>query len=122
MTRRSGDGWVQRGLGIAAGAVGLTLLGVGSGFGFLALDKRAESDERCPVVDGEERCTVAGVTLNEEAQDAALVANVLLGVGASLSVISVVVVVTAPSPSKQTGAPGVSVRLAPASASLNVVF
>ena len=93
------DGWLQRGLGIATAGVGLTLAAVGAGYGYQALHKRAESDERCPLVDGLERCTATGVALKEEAKDAALRADVLLGVGAGVAALGIIVIVTSPSAS-----------------------
>jgi hypothetical protein len=50
---------------------------VGTYFGFHALAKRADSDNACP----NNRCTAAGVSLNDEAKTSAWVANIALGAG-----------------------------------------
>lgn len=107
------NGWLQRGLGIGAAGVGLTSVVVGAVFGVRALDKRSESDARCPVVEGEERCSAAGVRLNEEAKTAALAADILLGVGGGLTALGVVLILTAPRAATDRQASPASVSLCP---------
>lgn len=113
MKTPTNDGWLQRGFGIGVGGIGLSTAVVGAVFGVRALDKRSESDDRCPVVAGEERCTAAGVRFNEEAKSAALAADVLLGVGAGLVALGIVLVLTAPQASA-TQSPPLSLSLCPA--------
>ncbi|HEX2871258.1 MAG TPA: PEGA domain-containing protein [Polyangiaceae bacterium] len=56
---------------------GLGLVGVGSFFGVRAVSKMSESDAECP----NERCTATGAERSVEANSAANVANVCVGVG-----------------------------------------
>jgi hypothetical protein len=67
--------------GMILGGAGLLSLGVGTFFGVRALEKQSESDDLCPVVAGEERCSQEGVVANQDARDAARFANIGIGVG-----------------------------------------
>jgi hypothetical protein len=78
-------GWVSVGSGALALAIGLSA-------GVAALDRRGKSDDECP----EERCTAHGAELNVEAQRAATVANVGLGIGLGLTALGAVLLLTAP--------------------------
>jgi len=64
-------GWVAVGTGVAA-------LGVGSYFGVRSLSKRKESDKYCPT---DTTCTDEGVALNNQAQTAAWLCNIGVGLG-----------------------------------------
>jgi len=78
-TAEEGGGSSQRRtLGLVAGAVGLAGLGVGAGFGALALVKSGESSGFCDAAD---RCAPAGGALRDEARTAANVSTVSFAVG-----------------------------------------
>ena len=78
-TAEEGGGSSQRRtLGFVAGAVGLAGLGVGAGFGALALVKSGESSGFCDAAD---RCAPAGGALRDEARTAANVSTVSFAVG-----------------------------------------
>jgi hypothetical protein len=67
--------------GVVLGSLGLGAIGVGAYFGFVAKGKLQDSDDACPLVQGEHRCSERGVALNQEAKDAARFANLGIGVG-----------------------------------------
>ncbi len=67
--------------GIILGSVGLGAIGVGAYFGLQAKSKLQDSDDACPLVQGDRRCTERGVALNQEAKDAARLSNLGIGVG-----------------------------------------
>jgi hypothetical protein len=64
-------GWVIAGAGVVA-------LGVGSVFGVQALSKQQKSDEECPT---SKTCSPAGVEYGNQANTAAWIANIGIGVG-----------------------------------------
>ncbi len=64
-------GWVLGGAGVAA-------IAVGSVFGLQALDQKSKSDRECPT---DETCTGRGVSLNDDANTSAWIANVGIGLG-----------------------------------------
>ena len=72
---------LPRHTGVVLGSVGLGAIGVGAYFGLVASSKLQDSDDACPFVQGERRCSERGVTLNQEAKDAARFANLGMGVG-----------------------------------------
>ncbi len=81
-------GWTtQRTAGFAMIGAGVVAIGLGGYFGVRAANAKSDSDERCPVVDGERRCSSEGAASMEDAQRDAWVSNVGLGVG----IVSVVV-------------------------------
>jgi serine/threonine-protein kinase len=87
-------------LGIVVGAAGLVAIGVGSYFGLRAISKKDDADARCEAAGtpGAICADARGVSLNDEAQDAATIANVLVIGGAALAVTGAVLYLTAPSP------------------------
>lgn len=93
--RRDGGTFTPtRRVAIGVGAVGLGAIGGGIAFGIRARRFQAAADEVCPtqLCDNPEALAV-----NEEAQDAALAANVMFGVGgASLAAAVVMWIVGAP--------------------------
>jgi hypothetical protein len=68
----------KRALGYVLGGVGVVGVGVGAVFGFQTLSKRNESDGECPT---DTTCSDRGVELNNQAQTAAWVSNIGIGVG-----------------------------------------
>ncbi|HEU4408300.1 MAG TPA: hypothetical protein VFS43_23760 [Polyangiaceae bacterium] len=99
----------QRAVGFAVGGAGLAALLVGGYFGYRAVDKAGEVDERCP----NERCVDAGaVELNDEAKFAANVANVAIGVGVVGLGVGALLVLTAPSAGKAPSTGGAAPRSA----------
>jgi hypothetical protein len=59
---------------LGVGALGI---GVGGYFGLRALSKKGDSDDNCP----QNRCTQAGVDLNNDAKSSARIANLGVGLG-----------------------------------------
>jgi serine/threonine-protein kinase len=110
----SEGGSVQPMLGIIVGAAGVVALGVGAYFGTQAISNKDDADARCGA--GPTCSDMRGVQLNEDAQDAATVANVLVIGGALLTAAGVVLYVTAPS----SESPAVAVQADTRSARLTV--
>jgi len=90
-----GDNASGSGLRTAAyvtGALGVVGLGVGSYFGVKAISKNGDAEKHCP---NSPRCDDnQGVILTQQAKDAAVVANVAVGVGAAFVVAGVVLYLT----------------------------
>jgi hypothetical protein len=72
-----GRGRVRIATAIVLGVVGAGGIATGSVFGLRAFAKKSDSDKECP----NERCTALGVSLNNQAKDAATVSTVAFGVG-----------------------------------------
>jgi len=73
------------------GALGVVSLGVGTYFGVKAISKNNDAEDHCT---GNICHDPAGETLTKQAQDAATVANVTIGVGAAFVVAGVVLYLT----------------------------
>jgi hypothetical protein len=74
------------------GALGIVGLGIGSYFGVRAISKNNEAKEHCP---GGNVCNdPQGESLTNDAQSAATVSNITIGVGAALAVTGVVLYLT----------------------------
>lgn len=86
--------------GIVVGAAGVVAVGVGTFFGLRAISKKNDADARCEAAGtpGASCADERGVALNDEAQEAATLSNVLVIGGAALVVTGVVLYLTAPSP------------------------
>lgn len=67
--------------GILLGGVGLIGIGVGSYFGVQALGKRSDAEDKCTLGPGGDGCPQDAADLNQEAKDAARIANLGIGVG-----------------------------------------
>lgn len=75
-------GWSgQRKLGFALIGVGIVGLGVGGYFGYRTLQAKSDSDDACPVFDGERRCSALGADKMDAARRDAWISNIGLGVG-----------------------------------------
>lgn len=85
-----GDGGAQQLIGFVVGGLGVLAMGAGAVAGGMAISKRGDSDDECP----EDRCTQAGVDLNEEAKTAALVSNIGIFGGLGLVAVGTVLVLT----------------------------
>lgn len=83
--------------GLILGGVGLVAVGVGGYFGIRASSKRSDSDDLCPVVNGKEQCTAAGVDLNDQAKTSARIADVSMGLGAVALIAGAYLYFTSPS-------------------------
>src|SRR5690606_18812856 len=70
-------GKAQRTTGLALGATGLALVGVGGYFGVRALQLKGDSDDACP----NNQCSAEGARLSRDALTSANVANVTIGLG-----------------------------------------
>jgi tetratricopeptide (TPR) repeat protein len=92
-TEPSGSG--LRTAGVIVALVGLAGVGTGSYFAVLAVDeaKRAKSIDRCPLPD---RCYEAGITLRDDARSHAHIADLAIGIGASLFVGGTLLYLLAP--------------------------
>jgi hypothetical protein len=75
-------GWSsQRTAGFALIGAGVVSLGVGGFFGVRAANAKSESDDACPVVDGERRCSAFGAERMTDARRDAWISNVGVGIG-----------------------------------------
>jgi hypothetical protein len=91
------------------GALGIVGLGVGSYFGVKAISKNNEAKDHCP---GGNVCDdPQGESLTNDAQSAAVVSNIAIGVGAALAVTGVVLYLT--SAPKEKAASSTRLRLHP---------
>jgi hypothetical protein len=86
------DGSTQRLIGFVVGGVGIAALGVGGYFGLRAIDKANQSDEHC----NGSLCDRAGLDLNDEADQAATIANVSMAIGVAGIGIGTYLVLSAP--------------------------
>lgn len=82
----------QQVIGVVTGSVGLVGLGFGSYFGFRAISKNSDAELLCPR--GKQCDSPKGVTLTEDAKDAALVSNIAFGAGAGLVIAGMVLYFT----------------------------
>jgi len=71
----------RRPVGLGLIVAGALTTGVGITAGVLTLHKRGLSDDACPKLDGERRCTQAGVDAMASARKWAVVSDVTIGVG-----------------------------------------
>lgn len=97
------DGRTQRTIGYAlagAGAVGLT---IGSIFGLQAFSKNSDSDEACRT---ERFCSERGLSLRDDARDAATVSTIAFIAGGALAASGVSLILTAPSAAESEPAVG----------------
>jgi hypothetical protein len=81
----------QQTIGVVLGAVGVVGLGVGTYFGFRAISKNSDAELVCR---GTRCASPEGVTLTEQAKDAALVSNVAFGTGAAFVISGMVLYLT----------------------------
>ncbi len=81
---------------LAVGGVGVAALAVGAGYGVRAMTKQKESLDECDP-NNENRCSAAGVSLRETAQNAATISTIAVGAGLATVVAGAVLWLTAPS-------------------------
>ncbi|MEZ4224156.1 MAG: hypothetical protein R3B13_24620 [Polyangiaceae bacterium] len=93
--RDTGTGDGQRTLGLVLGGVGVAGVVVGGVFGLSAINKNDDAKAFCPR--GNVCDDPKGVSLTEDAKDAALVSNIAFGVGGAALVAGAVLYFTAPS-------------------------
>jgi hypothetical protein len=75
-------GWTtQRTVGFAMIGAGVVALGVGGYFGVRAASAKSDSDDACPLIDGERRCSETGSARMADARRDAWVSNIGIGVG-----------------------------------------
>lgn len=89
-------------LGYVTGAVGLLALGAGGFLGYRAYSRNQESKAQCRA-DSPNLCSPEGVTLREEARDAARLATIVSLSGAGLAIGGATLVLTASPNSSDTG-------------------
>jgi hypothetical protein len=87
------DGKSQRMLGYAVGGAGVVAIGVGAYFGFSAIGKAKESEEHC----SGSLCSPRGLEISDDANRAATIANVAIGLGLVAVGAGTYLVLTAPS-------------------------
>jgi len=68
---------VRKTVAYVLGGVGVATLAVGAVFGVRAITQRRDSDAECPA----NRCSAAGVDLNNQAKTSARVADITIGIG-----------------------------------------
>ncbi len=113
----SSDGSGQRTLGVVVGGVGLVGIGVGAMFGLQAKDKDDEAAEFCEA----ERCfDERGQSASDDAQSAALIANISYGVGAAALIGGVILYLTAPDGADESAALNVAPALDEDTAGFNL--
>lgn len=112
------DGKTQRIVAYALGGVGVVGVGLGSFFGVGAISKNDDAKEYCP---SDNRCTdQAGLSLTDEASDAATISNVAFGLGLAALAGGVVLYLTAPDASSEK--PALAATIGPSGVSLEGVF
>ena len=95
---------VQRGIGIAVGAIGVVGVGLGSFFGFQSMSKKSNADSECVG----KACSAQGLQDRNDAVTAGNISTVAFIAGGVLVAGGVVLWLTAKAPSHQVG-----VRLVP---------
>lgn len=97
------SGNAMRTAAYVTGALGVVSLGVGTYFGVKAISKNSDAKDYCP---GGNTCNdPQGVSLTKDAQSAATVSNITIGVGAAFVVAGVVLYLTsAPKEKPETAA------------------
>jgi hypothetical protein len=68
-------------IGLVLGGMGIVGIGVGSYFGVQAIKKRSDSEDRCTLGPDGNGCSEEAVKLNQDAKDAARIANLGIGIG-----------------------------------------
>jgi hypothetical protein len=67
--------------------VGVVGVGVGAWQGLSAISDKKDSDNQCPTIDGERRCTQAGADAMSKARTASWISDIGFGVGAAALVV-----------------------------------
>ena len=99
-------GWsAKRKTGAVLFVGGLVGVGVGTYFGFSALTNRNKSDDNCPILDGERRCSQIGADASSKANLAGWGANVGLGVGGVALLVGSYLFITGKNDKTEPGAP-----------------
>ena len=99
-------GWSgKRKTGAVLFVAGLAGVGVGTYFGFSALSNRNKSDDNCPILDGERRCTTTGADASSKANLAAWGSNIGLGVGGAAVLIGSYLFITGKNERTEPGSP-----------------
>jgi hypothetical protein len=102
----------------ALAGVGVVGIGIGSFFGLRAIGKNDDAKAFCP---RDNQCDDSrGITLTDEASDAATVSNVAFGLGIAALAGGVVLYLTAPEPGSDS--PAIAARFSPTGASLRGSF
>lgn len=107
----------QQTIGVVVGGVGIIGLGIGSFFGVTAISKNSDAELLCQR--GRQCDSPRGVTLTEEAKDAAVASNIAFGAGAGLLATGMILYLTGGS-TKASTALNVAPMFGPRSAALQV--
>jgi hypothetical protein len=73
----------RRAIGVVMAGAGLAMVGVGAYFGVSAIDEVGKSNDACPSLAGQRRCTKAGTDAMDSARTDAWIADLGIGVGAA---------------------------------------
>jgi hypothetical protein len=82
---------------------GLVGIGAGAYFGFSALSQRDKSDDNCPILDGEYRCTQTGADASSKANLAAWGSNIGLGLGGAAVLVGSYLFITGKTEKTESG-------------------
>jgi hypothetical protein len=97
----------KRTVGAIMFGAGLVSAGVGTYFGVTALNDKSSSDQNCPNdAAGVQRCTQTGVNDMNNANTAAWVSDITIGVGAASALVGAYLFLTGGADSSQEGPPG----------------
>jgi serine/threonine-protein kinase len=106
-------------MGLVVGAAGIVGIGVGSFFGLRAISIYGDAKDHCPDV----ACKDAeGLTLTDDAKNAASAANIAFGIGLVALAGGVVLYLTAPSAGGTADSGAIHARLGPGSIMLGGSF
>jgi len=94
----SDDGSAQRTIGLIVGGAGLVGVGIGAVFGLRAISKNDDAEALCS---GSSCSDPEGVTLTDDAREAATISNIAFGLGGAALLGGVALYFTAPSSSPQ---------------------
>jgi hypothetical protein len=84
---------------------GLVGVGLGSYFGFTALSNRNKSNDNCPILDGERRCTQTGADAAKQANLDAWGANIGLVLGGAAVLVGSYLFISGKNEKTEPGAP-----------------
>jgi hypothetical protein len=101
------DGSGQRTLGLVGAGLGVVVMGAGGYFGLVAKSKNEDSKQHCPL---ENRCTPTGLTLRNDALDAASSSTIAFIAGGVLVATGLTLALTAPSASSSASAEAAPVK------------
>jgi hypothetical protein len=109
----------QRTMGLVLGAAGVVGVGVGSFFGLKSFSKESDAEKECPRASA---CTSTGLSLTEDARNAATGSTIAFGLGLAALAGGAVLYFTAPSASAAAQTTSLHARVGPGSIVLGGTF